>query len=472
MKLTPNGEVILTVNRFTLEDAKKFASFSGDSNPLHIDPVIARRSIAGDCILHGIFGAMWCLDKILDLTDITPKSLSIRFLKPVYLYTDIELRLNQSLKEIYLMSEGVKLYVIEYKVGENGFDLSPEELEEEIEIIPPIKSPNILTFLECSSRKIMDFVFQGESEVASEIFPNIYAKYGRVLTCEFATISKIVGMEVPGLNSLFLTCKIELGIRNYEASNFSVIDADSRFKLIQIEYRAKKIMGNISALYLPISRTGIAMNQIEKQVLPGIFNGINALIIGGSRGLGEIVAKVLTTGGGKVTLTYNLGHSDAMNLQNEIATNGRDCQIAYLNINDSSLEKFNLEGFNQIYYFATPRIIKEGEENSTRTEIMSYKIFYLSAFEEIVERVAKQSRKTSIFYPSTDFINNPNPGFEVYSNIKLQGEVLCQKLSDLHGIKIIFPRLPRFDTDQTRGLFESDFVDPIETILPLLQNMT
>ena len=112
MKLTPNGEVILTVNRFTLEDAKKFASFSGDSNPLHIDPVIARRSIAGDCILHGIFGAMWCLDKILALTDITPKSLSIRFLKPVYLNTDIELRLNQSLKEIYLMSEGVKLYII------------------------------------------------------------------------------------------------------------------------------------------------------------------------------------------------------------------------------------------------------------------------------------------------------------------------------------------------------------------------
>ena len=472
MNQLPDGEVILSTNRFTIEDSIKFASFSGDYNPLHIDPVIARRAITGDAILHGILGAMWCLDTLIALTDILPKELKIRFVKPIYLNIDIELRLNESSKEIYLMSEGVKLYVIEYTLGEVDIWPSLDEFDEDIERLPPTKSSNILTFLECSSREIRDFVFQGDSELGSELFPNLYETYGKVLTCEFATISKVVGMEVPGLNSLFLSINVELRNTNSDISFFAVTNADPRFRLIQMEYCAKSISGTISALCLPISRSGISLALVQKKVFPEIFSGINALIIGGSRGLGEIVAKVLSAGGGNVTLTYNLGFSDAMNLRDEIIASGGGCRIEYLNIYDNSLDSFHFEGFNQIYYFATPRITKESDLIGSRTEISTYIKFYLNAFEEIVDRIARQDIKVSIFYPSTDFINNPNPGFEGYSETKLQGEVLCQKLSALHGLKIVFPRLPRFDTDQTRGLLESDFVDPIETILPLLQNMT
>src|SRR5688572_29550477 len=38
-------------------------------------------------------------------------------------------------------------------------------------------------------------------------------------------------------------------------------------------------------------------------VEPGAFTGSTALVIGGSRGLGEVTAKLLAAGGAKVTIT-------------------------------------------------------------------------------------------------------------------------------------------------------------------------
>ena len=48
---------------FTLNDQHEFAKFSADSNPIHIDPIFARRSISGECIVHGIHGLMWALNE-------------------------------------------------------------------------------------------------------------------------------------------------------------------------------------------------------------------------------------------------------------------------------------------------------------------------------------------------------------------------------------------------------------------------
>ena len=39
-----------------------FAAVSGDSNPIHLDPLAARRSLAGGAVVHGIHALLWALD--------------------------------------------------------------------------------------------------------------------------------------------------------------------------------------------------------------------------------------------------------------------------------------------------------------------------------------------------------------------------------------------------------------------------
>ena len=55
-----------------------------------------------------------------------------------------------------------------------------------------------------------------------------------------------------------------------------------------------------------------------KIVGPTEFAGSTALIVGGSRGLGALTAKILAAGGGKVIITYATGRADAEDLTEEI----------------------------------------------------------------------------------------------------------------------------------------------------------
>ena len=49
--------------------------------------------------------------------------------------------------------------------------------------------------------------------------------------------------------------------------------------------------------------------QVAHRVRPGIFAGQTALIVGGSRGLGEVTAKLIAAGGGTPIITYQAGKS-------------------------------------------------------------------------------------------------------------------------------------------------------------------
>ena len=44
----------MATRRFTLEDQFAFAALSGDKDPLHLDPVAARRTMIGAVVVHGV----------------------------------------------------------------------------------------------------------------------------------------------------------------------------------------------------------------------------------------------------------------------------------------------------------------------------------------------------------------------------------------------------------------------------------
>src|SRR5579872_4864067 len=49
---------------FTEADQQRFAELSGDVNPMHMDPVAARRVYFGAPVVHGVHATLWMLDEV------------------------------------------------------------------------------------------------------------------------------------------------------------------------------------------------------------------------------------------------------------------------------------------------------------------------------------------------------------------------------------------------------------------------
>jgi acyl dehydratase len=52
----------LATRIFEMADQQRFASLSGDRNPMHMDAVAARKTPAGEPAVHGVHLLLWALD--------------------------------------------------------------------------------------------------------------------------------------------------------------------------------------------------------------------------------------------------------------------------------------------------------------------------------------------------------------------------------------------------------------------------
>ena len=71
---------------FSQDDQIAFARYSGDWNPIHVDPVYARRTQIGQQVVHGMHALLWALD-VFASASIELKRfriLKVDFHKPIY----------------------------------------------------------------------------------------------------------------------------------------------------------------------------------------------------------------------------------------------------------------------------------------------------------------------------------------------------------------------------------------------------
>ena len=179
---------------------------------------------------------------------------------------------------------------------------------------------------------------------------------------------------------------------------------------------------------------------------------------------------MISAGGGEVTITYHNGQSDAESIKNEISEFGGLCNVVHLSVEDRFI--FPASNFNQVYFFATPKISPENSSSNNVKLYESYHRVYVQAFEKLCSKFADSDVNTSLFYPSTTFLNSDKHSFPSYARAKLEGEELCAKIMKTTDIKILSPRLPRLETDQTLSIYKSKFPDPIEVFLPYIREMT
>jgi hypothetical protein len=462
----PHSARTIATRSFTWADQIGFARFSGDTNPIHVDPVAARRLISGQCVVHGMHSLLWALDSLAKSTSLTAIELKVEFLKPAYLDEPIDCIWNEASDRLTLQANNTPLVKISLLPGQVNVE---RDLPTTVQA--PRGRPAEPTFSECSSLPPRVFRLHGETSLATGLFPSFCAVYGVPTACEIAALSQVVGMECPGLNSLFASLRIRIRSSRGVDPMFHVVRSDGRYGRLVLAVEAHTLDGEMDAFYRPSAFTGPSMTELSTIVVPGEFRGISALVIGGSRGLGALVAKLLAAGGADLTITYSVGEAEAMEVSDEIQFIGGNCSATQLTVSRSTMLPADCQRFDQLYYFATPRIFAKRSKHLDPALTEKFRDVYVHGFESICKSIGARGWSCAILYPSTIAIEDPLPELAEYAQAKAEGERLCQKLCLTEHLVILAPRLPRMATDQTQSIVSVKAADPADTIVPLLRDM-
>jgi NAD(P)-dependent dehydrogenase (short-subunit alcohol dehydrogenase family) len=285
-------------------------------------------------------------------------------------------------------------------------------------------------------------------------------------------------MECPGLHSVYADLALEfdshLGV-SADLLAYSVGQSDRRFQMVGLDVAGPGAVGKITTLFrsAPVLQPSFA--EIRADVAPRSFADTSALVIGGSRGLGEVMAKILAAGGSDTVLTYHRGREDAMRVAEEINSGGGLCRIARYDVETGENDLFESAptGWSptHVHYFATPPIrVNRSAWNSTLfSQFCGYYVDGFAALIETVERATPMAAKRRYVYPSTVYVENPPNGLLEYAVAKRAGEALCDLLSKKAKtpIEIAVIRLPRLLTDQTGGDSAAAFVSTVEALREL-----
>lgn len=428
---------------------------SGDFNTIHTDSQEARRSFVGEQIVHGIHALLASFELYSQSIKGNIYSFDARFISPIKLNSPAIFYLSKDLRSIRI-EQGLELCVAIKLDSEFSLEGETEDFT--------------LKHQDMSKKFELEWTFRGSSEVVPLLFPTISALYGTSLIAEILSISDFIGMHTPGKNSLLTRVAGQFVEMKNNVLRIKSVNYEPRIRKWSLEYLGNSLKARIEAIHLrsPDMRF-YGMSEISKAVYSEEFSSVDALVIGGSRGLGEITAKLIAAGGGSSTITFNKGVNDANRICRELKNNGLNCRIENLDVNKPfSLPRGN---FNQIYYFASPKIEPEKTDVIRARKSQEYNHFFNVGFERLIEKVLDSKQQIVIVYPSTNFIDFPNTDFYEYTKAKINGERLCQKDRLIKGLNVKFlcPRLPRLPTDQTVHLLEHVFEDPIKELLGVIR---
>jgi len=443
---------------FSYKDQLQFAKFSGDYNPLHIDEIASRRFMHGQVIVHGIHLLFWSLDALFQtFTDkASIVELDVKFISPVYLEHKIKVEIKPEKNSSYKIN-----LMDDYKVLVKIFiKLSPVQKTAPLIIqdkIPAKFRPELLEdkdFIGNVAGRIPLILSRGYMK------NNFQYLHKNSVISELSIIlatTRLVGMKCPGENSIYSGLSLSTSeTHNYgNELIYKVNHFDQRFGLIDLNINASNMQGGIKAFLRPKPQKQLTFQEIKDEYGSNDLAGRHALIIGGSRGIGEITAKYFAAKGAKVSITYNSGMKDADRIVREI-NNSSSCIANCYQFNvEDPIDICQLFGNSEmpdlLFYYATPRIGKSEKKQFNLDKFHSFNSFYIDGFINVFEQLKEHIKH--IFYPSTIFIETKPNGMWEYISSKMAGELICKYIEkEYQDVSIFKPRIPKVVTDQTIGL--------------------
>lgn len=472
----------LATAQFGMVEQLAFAALSGDHNPMHVDAQAARRTQPGAPVVHGIYALLWALDQLAgagmvgrDLCQITAQ-----FRKFIYLNVACDLVVVQHDAgggKAELRAGGLVVATLQFRNGESrkGGDPTSVALPDVILIGNAPKAPELSELTGLSGWVSAP---ASAEEIAGK-FPRLADAIGKERAAAIASLSRLVGMVCPGLNSIFagFTADIVPSQSGRSGIGFKVSMVNDRLRTVGIDVGGSGVTGKVMAFMRWPPVEAPSMEAIAQAVVAREFAGAVALIVGGSRGLGAVTAKAIAAGGGRVIVTYAKGREEAERLAQEIdaARGPGTCMpLAYDSALGAAAQLSAVSAkINQLYFFATPPIYRQTSQVFSAEAFATFSSVYLDAFYDVClfARARSEADVLSVLYPSSIFATEQRPiGLTEYAMAKAAGEVLCADLMrHIPGLNILVPRLPRVLTDQTATIAPIENADPLAVILPLIR---
>ena len=459
--------------RFDAADQQRFARLSGDVNPMHMDAVAARRLLTGRQVVHGVHTMLCALEHSPGPWPATWR-LDADFLNPLSVGDEVEFRIEQGEDgNPRLLADVAGLPACRLTIGA---DLPPRTVS-----IEPASIETLVPGPEALDRPPASWVGQCQqialpAQRFATDFPASCAHWGERRVAALALLSTYVGMVCPGLHSVFSSLSAEPGDAGATVMRFHVRRYDPRFRIFLIDFDGP-VRGELKAFLRAPAQAQPDMDALRAVVRPNEFAGTRHWVIGGSRGLGELVAKLLAAGGGEVTLSYATGAADAARVVQDIAAAGAPAaQARPLDLSQPGFGDW-LQAApwpDAVWYFATPRIFRKKSGLFDAALLDEFLAFYVHRFEALCQQLEQvaDGRRTQVFYPSTAFVDERPKGMTEYAMAKAAAEVLIGDLArTLRQVRPVSRRLPRLATDQTAGLFSSGATSNVDVMLPVLREV-
>jgi len=460
----------LASRTFSLDDQTAFAKLSSDFNPMHLDRSFARRTQVGAPVVHGIHNLAWAANAVLRVFPIKVANIRARFLQPLYLDEQATIRIRNRTDrriEFEVVAAGTAVASIKLS-SEPGKSVIGAPLARSAPL--QMSEPANLRFEELADQTGTVAIADGDIRL---LFPALMDAIGLSgLTALLAT-SQIVGMACPGLHSLFGGLDINFDAENNQetALAYAVRKTDPRFRSLQIDISGYGAVGRLDTFARPPPPSQAGMDEISARLTGNPFAGQRSLIVGGSRGLGEVTAKIVAAGGGHSIITYREGRHEAECVSADILSCGGRCEILpYDALAEANKQLQELGRVDCVYYFATPKIFQRKSALYEPARLRTFLNFYADGFFNLCNALVPDGpAKLAVFYPSTVAIDQESDATTEYAMAKIAGETLAACLNQfMSNIAVVSRRLPRILTDQTATVGVASTASALDEMLPIV----
>ncbi|MBM4202692.1 MAG: SDR family NAD(P)-dependent oxidoreductase [Gammaproteobacteria bacterium] len=480
MKISAGKSRRITSFSISEFEQDRFSSLSGDHNPIHKMRDIARKTVFGDVVVHGINALLRATElahQALQLPLQRTTFISVQFSKPIYVGERVDLflvSLDERAARLVVRAGVTDLLKIRL-----NFDASPKPCSALLvglgRTTPPSREAPLRNINQPLPPDSMPL--RVDAEALNTAFPALSAVWGEQLLASITLLSTIVGMEWPGLNSLFVEAKIDFRKSDLNDLNFSVLRSDPERGFTIISVSAPDIDATLMAFFRPPPVVQASAKELATKVMHGEFSGVRAIVVGASKGLGEIAAKLLAAGGAEVVLTSRSIGDDLKRVSDSITDIGGFCTTSVFDtaaLETSTLPTaFQKPELTLLLYFASPQIFRRRSAHYMKEWLSEFTAVYVDGVVNAISQILESTEgPLGVFYPSTEALNFPMGELIEYTAAKAAGEAVCATLATENPrIHLLSPRLPRLLTDQTNSIVAVDTPDPADLLLPYLRGM-
>jgi acyl dehydratase len=469
--------------RISPQEREIFSKISGDYNPYHLDALYSRKSIFGKPVVYGVLIVLKALEQHflhlcaeVDAPGLILQKISANFLRPAFFEECLSLEIlskNPHELTLRIFSDSRKIKIANAKATfQEDASLSGQAKFKRIsENTPQEPADWELKELEGHTGRIE---IETLDSLITELFPELTRRLGPDRIAAVSRLSALVGMHCPGRHALFAGFSLDCDHDDSEqAICYSVEKTDERYSHLSLKLDGGPFRGTVTSFIQPKPVDTMAIDSIAALVKKDEFMDRAAVVLGGSRGLGAVAAKIIAAGGGSVLVTYLVGRAEAMEVARDIREFGGKCAIDQFQVGasaDFSLpEKFQPP--TDLLYFASPHISRRKDVLFSRELFNEFADVYVDGFLNAYEACrAMTDKPLTVFLPSSVFVETAPTELAEYSAAKAAAEVAARAIcADDKNTLLVIRRLPMLRTDQTLNIQGTESGDPLKAILDMLR---